>query len=133
MTVLTVFRSVSELHNHKQDRAAKGVVAEATVHWTNIITTKGNEECMKRATLNDPALHRPVAARGSCVVALFCISIAQPVLRMNYAGGYVLMLFPSCSDSHTHIHYLGQRLHLPVRVGNYLIPCVATYFSLLQK
>lgn len=40
MTVLTVFRSVSELHKPEQGRAAEGVGAEATVHWTNIITTK---------------------------------------------------------------------------------------------
>lgn len=40
MTVLTVFRSVSELHKPEEERAAEGVGAEATVHWTNIITTK---------------------------------------------------------------------------------------------
>lgn len=40
MTVLTVFRSVSDLHKPEQGRAVEGVVAEATVHWTNIITTK---------------------------------------------------------------------------------------------
>lgn len=39
MTVLTVFRSVSELHKPGQGRAAEG---EATVHWTNIITTKAS-------------------------------------------------------------------------------------------
>lgn len=52
MTVLTVFRSVSELHKLEQGRA-EGVGAKATVHWTNIITTKGTKECMKRAALND--------------------------------------------------------------------------------
>lgn len=42
MTVLTVFRSVSELHKPGQGRAAEGVGAEATVHWANIITTKAS-------------------------------------------------------------------------------------------
>lgn len=42
MTVLTVFRSVSELHKPEQGRA-EGVGAKATVHWTNIITTKGTK------------------------------------------------------------------------------------------
>lgn len=44
---------------------------------------------MKRAVLNDTALHRPAAAaQGSCVAALFCTvetSItAQPVLTGNF-------------------------------------------------
>lgn len=47
MTVLTVFRSVSELHKPKQGRAAEGVGAEATVHWTNIITTKALSSAWK--------------------------------------------------------------------------------------
>lgn len=47
MTVLTVFRSVSELHKPKQGRAAEGVGAEATVHWTNIITTKAPRSVWK--------------------------------------------------------------------------------------
>lgn len=47
MTVLTVFRSVSELHKPEQGRAAEGVGAEATVHWTNIITTKAPRSAWK--------------------------------------------------------------------------------------
>lgn len=47
MTVLTVFRSVSELHKPVQGRAAEGVSAEATVHWTNIITTKALRSAWK--------------------------------------------------------------------------------------
>lgn len=37
MTVLTVFRSVSELHKPGQGRAAEG-----EAKWTNIITTKAS-------------------------------------------------------------------------------------------
>lgn len=48
---------------------------------------------MKRAVLNDTALHRPAAAaaaRGSCVAALFCTVetsvTAQPVLTGNFVS-----------------------------------------------
>lgn len=47
MTVLTVFRSVSELHKPEQGRAAEGVGAEATVDWTNIIATKAPRSAWK--------------------------------------------------------------------------------------
>lgn len=93
MTVLTVFRSVSDLHNNKQGRAAKGVVAEATVHWTNIITTKGNEGCMRRSTMNESALHRPVAARRMGAVALFCTTSAENEFHRGVCTDVIHQLF----------------------------------------
>lgn len=52
MTVLTVFRSVSQLRKtwgRAERVVGVGVVSvQATVHWTNIIRTKGTRELMKR-------------------------------------------------------------------------------------
>lgn len=95
---------------------------------------------MKRAALNDTALHRPVAASGSCAAGLFFTRTYSHIETTeyynqcigNFTAGYVSMLYPSCFDSHIHTHYLEGRLCLPVRVDNCLIPCVAMYLSLLS-